>query len=308
MADRNAFPHGVLCAIGVAASLFAPAAIAAPQSPPAGGQPRGNGLWAIQQLESLTATRERPLFMPSRRPPPVAVVAPPAPTPAPPPSEPERFRLSLIGTVVAASDGMAVFLDKATKKVILLRTGQSHAGWVLRAVKGREATVERDRETIHVALLASEATSPPLQRARDTTAGRIRIAAVDGGSGAPAPPPAYIGQASPAVAVPVAAMPVDGSPAPPASIAQASPAVGMPHGAPADGSPMPPPFIDQASAAVTASGVTLQSLFGQASPAVAMPGATATSDGAASPAPPPFLNRASPATNAPASSLLAPPR
>jgi hypothetical protein len=34
-----------------------------------------------------------------------------------------------------------VFLDLATNTVIRLRTGQDHQGWVLRAVKGREATL-----------------------------------------------------------------------------------------------------------------------------------------------------------------------
>ena len=52
-----------------------------------------NPLWAIP-LDSLTATRERPLFSVSRRPPPapVAAAAPivEAPPPPPPPSEPRN--------------------------------------------------------------------------------------------------------------------------------------------------------------------------------------------------------------------------
>ena len=34
-----------------------------------------------------------------------------------------------------------MFVDQATNSVIRLRTGQDHQGWVLRAVKGREATL-----------------------------------------------------------------------------------------------------------------------------------------------------------------------
>jgi len=62
----------------------------------AGREVRGNPLWAIP-LASLNATRERPIFLPSRRAPaPVVAAPPPPPAPAPaPPPEPERPRLAL---------------------------------------------------------------------------------------------------------------------------------------------------------------------------------------------------------------------
>jgi general secretion pathway protein N len=108
-------------------------------------EPSANPLWAIP-LSKLTATRERPLFLPSRRAPalaiapaPVAVLAPSAP----PPAEPERPSLTLVGAIASETEGFAVFLDQATNTVIRLRTGQDHQGWVLRAVKGREATLEK---------------------------------------------------------------------------------------------------------------------------------------------------------------------
>lgn len=106
-------------------------------------EPRANPLWAIP-LSRLTATRDRPLFLPSRRPPPptvatapVAALTPPAPRPA----EPERPSLTLVGAIASDTEGFAVFVDQATNAVIRLRTGQDHQGWVLRAVKGREATL-----------------------------------------------------------------------------------------------------------------------------------------------------------------------
>jgi len=43
--------------------------------------------------------------------------------------------------IASETEGFAVFLDQATNTVIRLRTGQDHQGWVLRAVKGREATL-----------------------------------------------------------------------------------------------------------------------------------------------------------------------
>jgi general secretion pathway protein N len=116
--------------------------------------PSGNPLWAIP-LSALTATRERPLFTPSRRAPapavagPVAVAAPPPP---PPSAEPERPALQLIGAIVGEHEGIAVFLDQATNNVIRLRTGQDHGGWVLSSVKGREATLTKDRRSETLAL------------------------------------------------------------------------------------------------------------------------------------------------------------
>jgi hypothetical protein len=106
-------------------------------------EPSANPLWAIP-LSRLTATRDRPLFLPSRRAPSPGVVAAPAAAPAPsaaPPAEPERPSLTLVGAIASETEGFAVFLDQATNTIIRLRTGQDHQGWVLRAVKGREATL-----------------------------------------------------------------------------------------------------------------------------------------------------------------------
>jgi general secretion pathway protein N len=106
-------------------------------------EPSANPLWAIP-LSKLTATRDRPLFLPSRRAPAPGVAAAPvaALTPsAPPPAEPERPSLTLVGAIASDTEGFAVFLDQSTNTVIRLRTGQDHQGWVLRAVKGREATL-----------------------------------------------------------------------------------------------------------------------------------------------------------------------
>lgn len=117
-------------------------------------EPRGNPLWAIP-LRSLPATRERPLFTPSRRPPPPAVAGPPPvqvqPPPAPP-AAPERPALALVGAIVGEREGIAIFLDQATNDMVRLRTGENHAGWVLRSVRGREATLVKDAETVILAL------------------------------------------------------------------------------------------------------------------------------------------------------------
>ena len=53
----------------------------------------------------------------------------------------------LIGTVVGENDSVGVFLDQASSKVVRLRTGEGHAGWILRSVQARQATLVKDERT-----------------------------------------------------------------------------------------------------------------------------------------------------------------
>jgi general secretion pathway protein N len=123
-----------------------------PAPPPADHSPGGNPLWDIP-LKVLSATRERPIFSPSRRPPPVIAtpLAVTATAPSKPP-EPERPPLLLVGTVVGEKEAIGVFLDETTKDPIRLRTGAVHQGWVLQSVHGREATFQKDQRTATLSL------------------------------------------------------------------------------------------------------------------------------------------------------------
>jgi general secretion pathway protein N len=119
--------------------------LARPKAEPARVLPSGNPLWAVP-LSALTATQARPIFSASRRPPQPAVVAP-APVLAsapPPPTEAEHPPLALIGAVVGAGEAIAVFLDRATQKIVRLRPGESHGGWKLSGVESREVTFKKD--------------------------------------------------------------------------------------------------------------------------------------------------------------------
>jgi hypothetical protein len=111
-----------------------------------------NPLWGIP-LTSLSATRDRPIFSASRRPPPPAV-APVAAVRAPPPrpKEPEKPRLSLVGTVVGDSESFGIFVDQSSKVSLRLRLGQEHDGWVLRAVQAREVILEKDPQKAIVSM------------------------------------------------------------------------------------------------------------------------------------------------------------
>ncbi len=138
------------------------AASSKPAAPPAVS---ANPLWAVP-LSSLTATRERPLFSPSRRPPAPAVASAPALAPVrppPPPPVPQHPNLTLVGTVAGSSESIAVFLDSATHAAVRLRTGEGHNGWVLESVGGRTATLRKNEtsETLELPRPVMRAGSAP---------------------------------------------------------------------------------------------------------------------------------------------------
>jgi general secretion pathway protein N len=123
----------------------------------------GNPLWAVP-LGSLSITRNRPLFTPSRRPPapPAVVVAPPVVQPkvVVRPAEPEHPNLTLIGTVVGETEGIGVFIDQATHNFVRIKTGEGHAGWILRSIKAREVTLEKGQQSETLRLPARNDATP----------------------------------------------------------------------------------------------------------------------------------------------------
>jgi hypothetical protein len=125
----------------------------APVAPASERTLSANPLWAIP-LAQLPITRDRPIFSPSRRPPPPAVT--PAEIPkvvaVPKPREPERPQLTLVGTAASDDEGFGIFLDQSTQAVFRLRVGEDYQGWKLRSVQGREATLEKDQRVVPLAL------------------------------------------------------------------------------------------------------------------------------------------------------------
>jgi general secretion pathway protein N len=175
--------------------IAGPAFAASRPDNPALGAPAGNPLWSIP-LDSLSITRERPLFSPSRRPPPSAVVAaPPAPpVQAPKPAVPDRPPLTLVGTAVGKTLSVGVFVDQDTKDVVRLRTGEDHAGWRLHAINGREAILEKDQLQVTLALPARSAADAAAGPVPPPAAVAARPAAPMGGDGRLIPPrPSLLG-------------------------------------------------------------------------------------------------------------------
>lgn len=138
---------------GAAAQQQDDAAAAKPEP----AAPRGNPLWGIP-LRALSATRERPLFTASRRPPaPVVAAVAPEPLPLPTPvavmaPEPERPPLSLSGTIVSPGHSIAIVLNKTTNAVTRVREGEREAGWRVSAVSPRSAVVEKDGRSVTLEL------------------------------------------------------------------------------------------------------------------------------------------------------------
>jgi general secretion pathway protein N len=112
-------------------------------------------LWAVP-LKQLSATRERPIFSPSRRPPQTAVAAAPyVPPPAPPqPVELPRPQLSLVGTISGEVQGFGIFVEQVGDKALRLKTGEAHMGWTLLEVRARQIVLQKDNETITLSLPA----------------------------------------------------------------------------------------------------------------------------------------------------------
>ena len=166
-ATQSADPRGDLF---VTKQVSAPVDKTAPVSSAAvpavtGGElvPGANPLWAIP-IARLTATRDQPLFAPSRRPAPVVqVTAPPPPPPPAPlkPPEPETPQLTLLGTVAGSGGRIGLFIDSASKAVVRLKYGENHNGWVLRDVRPHQVELAKNLDSAVLDMPKPGATAAP---------------------------------------------------------------------------------------------------------------------------------------------------
>jgi general secretion pathway protein N len=144
-APRPADPPPVAAAPPVVTPAAAPSRATAPE-PPVERITSGNPLWSIP-MARLSATRDQPLFAPTRRPTPrpelLARPAPAAVVPPPPPPEPEKPQLSLLGTVAGSGERIGLFIDSTSKAVLRLKRGENHQGWTLRDVRPRQVELAK---------------------------------------------------------------------------------------------------------------------------------------------------------------------
>ena len=107
----------------------------------------GNPLSKIP-LSALTATRDRPLFSLSRRPPTAAIEANAEPAQAPAAAAPpERPAVKLIGTILSPATSVVLLRDSATQAVRRLRVGEATSGWRVKTVSLRSVTLEKGEQS-----------------------------------------------------------------------------------------------------------------------------------------------------------------
>ena len=169
--ERAAALESASISAGPDASPLAAPVAATPEAPvQLKASARGNPLWAIP-LRSLAATRDRPLFSASRRPPPPLVADAPAPIAAAPlpvanrPADPERPPIALIGTIVSADERIAIVVNEATRTVTRLREGEENGGWRLRSVLARSAIIEKGDQSVTLGFPKPGDPAPPIAAA-----------------------------------------------------------------------------------------------------------------------------------------------
>jgi general secretion pathway protein N len=135
----------------------------------------GNPLWVVP-ISKLSATRDRPLFSVSRRPPTPAAPAAPTPTStvASPAPAPETPPFTLVGTIVGGDSRIAIFYDETSKIASGVRAGERASGWTLRSVDPRSATLEESGRIVTLALPEppGEIGSPPPAVSASPTRGK----------------------------------------------------------------------------------------------------------------------------------------
>ena len=109
---------------------------------------------AAQSLEELNVTRERPLFAPSRRAPPVAAApvarrAEPV-SPLPPPS------VVLFGIIADADGARAIIRAEPTGQVVRVRHGDDVGGWKVSKIEERELVLTLQGRSATFTLFSGE--------------------------------------------------------------------------------------------------------------------------------------------------------
>jgi hypothetical protein len=171
---------GTLALSSLGDSTPVPVTVKSPEQPAAASEraPSANPLWDIP-LAKLSDTRERPIFLSSRRPrpPPVEVLPVAAATPPPKSPKAEGPQLWLVGTIAGGDQSFGIFVDQTTKAVLRLKIGEETQGWKLRSVHGRDVTLERERQTVTVSFPEAGADPAGLTRIKAWNAGILEGAA-----------------------------------------------------------------------------------------------------------------------------------
>jgi hypothetical protein len=170
---------------------------------------------AVHSLDRLSATRERPLFSPSRRapaPPPAPITGPPPPPPPPP----EPPNLTLVGIVMDAEEARAIVQSGPKNEVRRVRIGDDIGGWKVAQIESRRLVLKLDSRLATFSMFSGHRNPAP------------RAAAQPAPRAAAQPAPRAAAQAAPRAAPQPAPEVADGQASPPSLVGAAAPTQGRP--------------------------------------------------------------------------------
>jgi hypothetical protein len=146
-------PRSVTLAVLLLASVLLGVEHTAAQSPSAGPQARGAAAEPLPpwpDLQNLQATRDRPLFVPSRRPP-----------SAPPPPDVEEVAVEaesseapfeLAGIITGEDVAIAVLRNKSNQETQNVRRGQTLENWTLAEIQSQAVVLRRGGTKVRLKL------------------------------------------------------------------------------------------------------------------------------------------------------------
>jgi hypothetical protein len=133
-------------------------------APSPNATPRTDNPLSAIPLSALNATRDRPLFSESRRPPiaPAPIVAPPEKQEAVAPPPPEQPSFTLVGTIVGKKVSVALLQGSNAAAISALRVGGENSGWQVRGIDLRSIVVEKGAQSVKLDLPRLEGAPPDL--------------------------------------------------------------------------------------------------------------------------------------------------
>ena len=102
----------------------------------------------VPPLEDLAATRDRPLFSSTRRPPP----APEEPEEAPPITEAKSLNFELVGIVRSADAAYAIVRNTESKQETRVPRGQRFSGWTIEEIGERSVVLSGEAKRVRLRL------------------------------------------------------------------------------------------------------------------------------------------------------------
>src|SRR5262245_25079648 len=174
---------------------------------------------AVHSLDRLSATRERPLFSPSRRAP-----APPPPIVRPPPPPPEPPNVTLVGIVMDADEARAIVQSGPTNEVRRVRIGDEIGGWKVAQIESRRLVLKLDSRLATFSMFSGHRNPAPRAAARPAPRAVPQAAP----RAAPQPAPRAVPQAAPRAAPQPAQEVADGQASPPSLVPASAPTQGSP--------------------------------------------------------------------------------